>query len=137
MEIAVSTEQGSVPVAVLHLKGELTREELLESEARKAFDAGARYMLLDLTDVAYISSAGLRGIHKVYKMLREGSPGASDQEVSRGLADGTYKSSHLKLLKPSKNALRALSVAGFDMFLEIHDRRKEAIASFGATQSAK
>jgi len=37
---------------------------------------------------------------------------------------------HLKLVRPSKNAMRALSTTGYDMFLEIHDTISNAVRSF-------
>jgi len=63
-------------------------------------------------------------------MLRSESPEESDEAVRKGLADGTFKSPHLKLLKPDKNVNQVLRVAGFDMFLEIYANLKKAVASF-------
>jgi len=130
MEIAVKQEQGKVPVTVLQLKGDLTAEEPLRSQVEAAHKAGTRHLLLDLTHVQYISSAGLRALHHTYTLLREQGAAAQTDAIPRGILAGTYHSPHLKLLKPSKNALKALSVAGFDMFLEIHDDYKKALASF-------
>lgn len=128
-DIAVSHEQGRVPVTVFHLQGDLSHEEPLQSRAKELYESGTRYLLLDLTDVPYISSAGLRGLHQVYMLLRN-SADESDQDVKQGIAAGTYKSPHLKLLKPSKHAAKALSVSGYDMFLEIHKDLASAVASF-------
>jgi anti-anti-sigma factor len=129
MEIAVKQERAKVPVTVFQLKGDLTSEEPLRSQVEAAHNSGAHHLLLDLTNVQYISSAGLRALHHAYSLLRDQTTAQSD--VPRGILAGTYHSPHLKLLKPSKNAMKALSVAGFDMFLEIHDDYKKAIASFG------
>ncbi len=129
MQIEVVQEQGSVPVTVLRLSGDLTAEEPLLSQAQAAYAAGARNILLDLTKVSYISSAGLRALHSIYLMLRDADPTDKAQAVS-GIARGTYKSPHLKLLSPSKNATKALGVAGYDMFLDIFDNYKKAVASY-------
>jgi hypothetical protein len=43
---------------------------------------------------------------------------------------GTFKSPNLKLLNPRPDVLRVIQTQGFDMFLEIHNNRKKAIASF-------
>jgi hypothetical protein len=125
MEISVTQETGQVPVTVFQLRGDLTDEEPLYSQAKVAYDAGARYLLLDLTAVPYISSYGLRTLHKVYILLRGNTAGDTGS-----IAAGTYKSPHLKLFNPSPAALKSLSVAGYDMFLEIHKNYSEAIASF-------
>ncbi len=111
------------------MHGDLASEEPLETVAREAFDRGARNMLIDLSDVPYISSAGLRALHVVYMMLREADP-ADGAEAAKGIARGTYKSPHLKLFKPSKNATKALGVAGYDMFLETFNNYKQAVDSF-------
>ena len=62
MNIVVSQEQGSVPVTVFQLEGELGAGsyEQLQDQAQEAFDEGTRNLLLDLTDVTFISSAGFR-----------------------------------------------------------------------------
>jgi anti-anti-sigma factor len=130
MEIAVSQAQGRVPVTVFRLKGDLANEQPLESTARQAYESGTRYLLLDLSDVPFISSAGLRALHVIYTMLRQKQGEESDRAVQEGIRAGTYRSPHLKLLKPSRNARRALSVAGYDMFLEIHEEYNQAIAAF-------
>jgi len=132
VEITVTHEQGRVPVTVLHVKGDInsvTADDFL-AQAQQAYGAGARNMLIDLADVSLLSSAGLRVIHRIYDVLRRGSPEESGQAVGKGLNDGAFKSQHLKLLRPSGNVGQVLRLTGFDMFLEIHDDLEEAIASF-------
>ena len=132
MEITVSHEVGRVPVSVLHVKGDIdmATAEQIQAQARQAYDAGARNMLLDLTHVPYMSSAGVRAIHEIFTLLRSDSPAESDETIRKGLADGSYKSPHLKLLSPSKRVLEVLKMTGLDMFLEIHHNLKDAVASF-------
>lgn len=130
MEITVEVQEGRVPVTIFHLSGDLNHEEPLQSHVREAYESGARNVLLDLQDVPYISSAGLRVLHTVYNLLNKDQQEASEKEVRRGIASGSYKSPHLKLLRPSKNAMKALSIAGYDMFLDIFDKQKEAVAAF-------
>lgn len=129
-DIVVSLEQGRVPVTVFHLTGDLNNEEPLHSKAQEAYQQGMRHLIIDLTGVPYISSAGLRALHKVYTLLQDSSSDHAGEDVAKGIRDGTFKSHHLKLLKPSKNAAKALSVSGYDMFLEIHKDLAAAVASF-------
>ena len=129
MEIRVSHETGAIPVTIFHLKGDLQNEEPLLGKAREAYDSGMRNLLLDLEQVPYISSAGLRALHQVFTLLHDDRVAEDGQTMRRDIASGKYRSPHLKLLNPSKNAMRALSVAGYDMFLDIHQNRSEAIAS--------
>lgn len=130
MEITVKVEEGRVPVSVFHLKGDLNHEEPLKSQVIEAYEAGARHVLLDLQEVPYISSAGLRALHYVYNLLNTEQEEESEAEVRRGIVRGSYKSPYLKLLRPSKNAMKALSIAGYDMFLDIYDSQQKAIAAF-------
>lgn len=129
MQIEVVHDQGSIPVTVLRLSGDLTSEEPLLGQAQVEYAAGARNILLDLSQVPYISSAGLRALHSIYLMLRDADPEDKTRAV-KGIVHGTYKSPHLKLLSPSKNGSKALDVAGYDMFLETFDSYNKAIASY-------
>ena len=130
MNIEVSQEQARVPVTILRVDGALTTEEELEGAAQKEMDAGARNLIIDLAGVPYMATAGLRALHSIYEALRELEPEQSAGDVRKGISSGTYASAHLKLLKPTKHTLETLRTAGYDMFLEIYDDRKKALASF-------
>ena len=130
MEIHVSQQQGNVPVTVLKIKGPVTDNEELERLAGQAIEGGARYIALDLADVPYMATSGLRAIHAIYDRLRLAASGAGDDPTGRGIAAGTYVSPHLKLVKPTPHVLEVLRAAGYDMFLEIHKDVQQAIASF-------
>ena len=132
MEIRVSQEQGRVPVTVFHIKGEIISDTELNERAKEAVLNGTRDLLLDLREVPYMSSQGLRALHFIYTLLRTDAPDESDQAVKSGIAAGTFKSPHLKLLGPSDKTLEVLKMTGYDMFLEIHpkDKFNQAVASF-------
>jgi anti-anti-sigma regulatory factor len=85
---------------------------------------------VDLSEVHYISSSGLRALYHIFMLLRGGASTEDDAALKKGLRDGSYKSPNLKLLNPSPSVSQALQTSGFDMFLEIHRRLKEAVASF-------
>ncbi len=130
MEITISYGQGRVPVTIFHLNGDLLEEEPLQTRAREAFEAGTRNLLLDMSQVPYISSQGLRALHFIFMLLRSDSPEESDAAVKAGITAGTFESPHLKLLKPSKNVAEVLKISGYDMYLQIHKDFNAAIASF-------
>jgi anti-anti-sigma factor len=131
MEIAVSQAQAAVPVAILHVKGEINAEtsDQLDAEARRIYQEGTSNLLIDLTQVPYISSYGIRTLSEIFTLLRRG-PKESDQALQRGLRDGTFKSGHLKLFNPSQQVRKVLTTAGVDMFLEMYDDLQKAVASF-------
>ena len=67
LNITSSQIQGDVPVTILHLSGHLhgnTEPELLD-RARQAKEDGSTHLLLDLSGVDVLTSAGLRAIHNV------------------------------------------------------------------------
>jgi anti-anti-sigma factor len=127
-KITATQETGKIPVTVFHIHGNIDTNtyQQLQDAAKEAHQNGMRYLLLDLSDVNFVSSAGFRALHSIYSMLRE----SSDETVGKGIMDGSYKSSHLKLLNPSPNVQLALKTAGFDMYLESFDNHQKAIASF-------
>ena len=132
MEITVSREQGRVPITVFHVRGDInmaTSDEL-QRQVRQAFEDGMRDLVLDLSDVPYMSSAGIRALNDMFRLLRGSSPAESDDAVKKGLSDGTFKSLHLKLVNPNRHVQEVLGMSGVDMFLEIHRNVKDAVASF-------
>jgi anti-anti-sigma factor len=132
MEIEVSQHTGRVPVTVFHLRGDLNVNsyEQLEARAREAHAAGVRDLVLDLSGVQMMSSAGIRALNTIFHLLRTSDPGESDEAMHAGLRDGTFKSPHLKLLSPTQNVQDILTMSGIDMLFEIYGRLPEAIASF-------
>jgi anti-anti-sigma factor len=132
MEITISDEQGRVPVKVFHIQGEIDAEsfEQLEAQAQQAIQDGSRYIVLDLEQVSYVSSYGIRGISQIFSWLRDTAGGEDREAISKGFRDGTYKSHHLKLVNPTRQVEKVLSTAGIDMFLEIHPDLERAVASF-------
>jgi anti-anti-sigma factor len=132
MEILTEHINGRVPVTIFHVDGEITAASSgrLQQQAEAAYAGGMRNLLLDLTQVPFMDSGGLRAIHHIYMLLRSDATASGDRAVHKGIAAGTYKAQHLKLLNPNRNVMEALKLAGFDMFLEIHSSPQNAVASF-------
>jgi len=134
MEIKVSTENGRVPITVLHVDGNIDSStyEQFQSTAKKLIEEGARYILVDLSHAPFVSSAGLRAMHTLFTELRTRNPEANlnDEQIKKGISAGTYKSPHLKLLNLSRETKTAFETSGFDMYIDTFTDRKSAIASF-------
>lgn len=134
MEIKVFTENGRVPVTVMHVDGNIdsSTHEQFQAKAEEAIKGGARHILVDLSHSKFISSAGLRSVHHIFNQLRSFDPDSnlSEEEMKRGISAGTYKSPHLKLLNLSQDARTAFEMAGFDMFIETYTDMKQAVAAF-------
>jgi len=117
LEIGMSREDGDKAVTVMRLKGSLdanTQSEL-EDKAREAVSAGAEYLILDMSAVEYLGSAGMRAIHAVANLL---SP-----------EDPSMRSAYLKVFNPSPAAEKVFKTLGFDSFIDIHENIDEAIAA--------
>lgn len=120
LNIMVGQEQGNVPVTVLRVEGDIdaATHNILEEKGSEVIAAGASNILLDLSGVHYMGSAGFRAIHAITNML--------DNSESVGIS----KSKHLKLYNPSDEVSRVIKTLGFDSFLEIYRDRDEAVNSF-------
>ncbi len=134
MEINVSTQNGRVPVTIMHIDGNLDSSSYnkFQTRAEELIKSGARYILVDLAHSPYVSSAGFRVLSKIFKELNAIHPDSnlSEQEMKKGISDGSYKSPYLKLLNLSNETKTDFTTTGFDMYIEQYDDLKTAIASF-------
>ena len=136
MEITVSTQQGAVGVTIVQPHGDVdasnyaqlvTKVEALKKE-------GAKDFLIDLSEVPFMSSAGLVALHSIAILLRGEKPvdpqagWATLKSIDRSRSSGMQK--HVKLLQPQTYVADTLEKAGFNTFFEIHSDLKQAVASF-------
>ena len=113
--IAVSEENG---VSVLSLNGSIdaNTQKDFEEKADEVIQAGASNMLIDLTEVTYMGSAGLRALHIIAGLF-----GGDDQ---------AERFAHLKLLNPSDEVRRVLKTLGFDNYIDVFDNLEDAVKAF-------
>lgn len=128
LDIVISQLQGAVPVTIMHLSGHLhgdTEAELLD-HARQAQAGGSSYLLLDLSGVEVLTSAGLRAIHNIFNLFTP--PG--DLEIIRQHSEEPYKSPYFKLVCPNPHVYYILNIAGFLQNIPIYNDLDGAVASF-------
>jgi anti-anti-sigma factor len=127
LQLRQSQHEARVPVSVFELEGELdsSNYEGFQNEMQQAIEAGARYVALDFSHLRYISSAGLRALFALAKILS-----AKNGTATGTTSAGSFKSPYLKLLNPSPTVRQALDVMGFNMSIEIHSNLDEVLASF-------
>ena len=136
MNISVSQAQGNVPVTVIKLDGQLDGQSYQEliSKAQELHQAGARDFLLDLSDLTYISSAGLVALHSLALLARgEALPdteGGWSAYRSMGRSSEAGMQKHVKLLNPRAEVVGVLDMVGFGNVFEIFTGREEAVNSF-------
>jgi anti-anti-sigma factor len=138
MEIVISRSEGSVPVSIMQLHGALdghTYEQFID-EAQKLFDGGARDLLLDMTGLTFLSSAGLAALHRMARVYRGEKSTTLDEGWSamRTIANdrdtGFTFQKHIKLLNPNEKIEDVLDTVGFKAFFEIFTDESAAVASF-------
>jgi anti-anti-sigma regulatory factor len=128
LKIDVSQIDAETPVTILHLSGHLhgdTEGQLME-QARQFYQSGSKHLLLDLSGLQVLTSAGLRAIHSIFNLYTP----KRDTEVIRQHGEEPYKSPYFKLLCPNPDVYYILNIAGFLQNILIYNDRDEAVNSF-------
>jgi anti-anti-sigma regulatory factor len=136
MNISVSRQQGRVPVIIVHLDGKLDSNSFqnLINEAQKIFTGGARYLILDMTKLTYLSSAGIVSLLSITKLFRgEVLPDAEAgwstiRSLEKERVGGMQQ--NVKLLTVPPEVRSVLEVVGFASFFEMQTDLGKAVASF-------
>ena len=120
-ELKITSEQiqGELPVTVFHLRGWLDAqsEELLLEASRKAYDEGARYLLINMKELDTLTSAGMRAIQKVYQMYTP--------------KEDRFKVAHLKLCNAPPQIYNVLGITGFLQNIPMYESQDTALETFG------
>jgi anti-anti-sigma factor len=119
LKITTEQKQARVLVTVFHIGGWLDAQsepQLLEV-ARLAYDEGARYLLIDMSDLDTLTSAGMRALQKVYQMY---TPKEEQMKVAR-----------LKLCNAPPQIYNVLGITGFLQNIPMYESMNSALESFG------
>lgn len=121
---------GAEAVTILKVRERvnLSNSSELEAAARKAHDEGMRNLILDLSETPSISSAGLRSIVIIYRMLA--GDAAPQSLPAAGGSNRSHISPAFKILNPTPDVRRILEIAGMSTRIEIYDDLDLAVASF-------
>jgi len=136
MDITVKQIQGSVPVTILQTHGDLDASNYqdLIAKGQEVYEAGARHILLDMSDTPFMGSSGLAALHSLALLVRgDELPDLESgwnvfHEIDRDRDAGLQK--HIKLLNPQPQVDRTLEMTGLKQFFEVHTDLETAIASF-------
>ena len=117
----ISSEQmqAHVPVTVFHVYGWLdtqSEEELLAA-ARSAYEAGVRYLLIDMRGLDTLTTAGMRALQKIYRMFTP--------------KDEPSKAARLKLCNAPLHIYNVLNITGFLQTIHLYENVETALHSFG------
>ncbi len=136
MEIKVTKNRTPLPLTILHLSGRLdgSNYQDLIDEAQRQFDSGTRDLLLDLSGLTYLSSAGITALHSVALLFR--GQKVNEREVGWAAFHaitrerGGAPQVHVKLLGLNERIRGILDLVGFTSFFEIFSTLNQAVASF-------
>ena len=131
MNILFEAAKGSVPVTIARVSGrfDASTADYFNEKVEEQVKAGTTDLLLDLSDVDFISSIGIRSIGGLYDSLHPGTP-EEKKAIYEGIRSGTYKAPHLKLLNPSSRVMDLFKMVSLDMYLEIFTDERKALAAF-------
>lgn len=129
LEITVRQLQGRVPVTVMRLKGDLDSAgtEVFDARSQEIITAGAKDVLVDLTHVPFMSSAGIRSMHRLFNQLHPEGSEEYKRIMDEGVRKGTYKAPHMKLFNPSKRVLNLFEMMSMDMYMDILTGKEEEL----------
>ena len=136
MQISFSTQQGNVPVTVMQLTGNIDASTYTDviNNAQQAFDEGSRNLLIDLSNVPYVGSAGLMSLHTIVRIFAGNSvqPKDGGRPSFRAInkeQDNPIRA-HVKLLSPQPAVEQVLEMVGLKLFFDIHADLEVAVNSF-------
>ena len=114
---SVEKVQGEMPITIFHLRGWLDAQSEADfvKWASEAHEEGTRYLLLDLSELDTLTSAGMRAIQKVYKMY------------TIGVVDA--ESAFLKMASAPPPVYHALKITGFLKSIPMYESVQSAIDS--------
>jgi anti-anti-sigma regulatory factor len=134
MDITTSHHEGKVPVTVLHLDGKLDSHsfQMLIREAEKAYNAGARHLVLDMTNMSYISSAGLAALHSISLVFqgKDAPDMTAGWQVFKSMDFNRGKQAQVKLAGMWPEVQSVLDVVGFTLLFETYPNVEAAVASY-------
>ena len=136
MEIVISQNQDTPKVSVMKLRGPLdgSTYEFFITEAEKLYDAGARNLIVDMSELSFLSSAGLGALHRIARIFRGEDRSTLEEGWAALRVMGNDRNSgfqkHIKLLNPSEKIQEVLDMVGFKAFFEIYNEIQPALASF-------
>ena len=132
MQITVSVHEAKEPVAVMTITGSIDASNFVEvvQKAQEIYDHPARNLIIYLSDVPFISSAGLVAIHKIALLYSGGKQEMDSDEDRPDFTHSTSARKHVKLLSPQPNVDRTIETAGMKLFFKVFDDLETALKSF-------
>lgn len=138
MEMKSSAVADSPTTVILSLDGELDATNYLDviDRVHQLYQGGARKLVLDLSDLSFLSSSGLVSLHSAALIMRGEQPPSPEMGWSafHALASDIDRGFETccKLVNPQGRVRKTLEMTGFSSFLEVFDTTEAAVQSFSA-----
>jgi anti-anti-sigma factor len=139
MQTTVERVEGAVPVTVMALSGELDASNYLRlvDDVRPLYAAGARHLLLDLTDLTFISSSGLVSLYSILKVMQGEEPpdpeyGWSALHAMERDAEEATSQDVVRLAAMQPAVADVIQRTGLDALFPSSPDRESGIAAFTA-----
>ena len=118
LKITAERAEAELPVSILHLHGWLDAksEEHLVKAALDEHNKGARYLLLEMSEISTMTSAGIRALQKVYHQF---TPSPEDP-----------KEMYVKLCDAQPQIYEILNITGLLQNIPMYDSLQDALVSF-------
>jgi anti-anti-sigma factor len=137
MQTTVERVEAGVPVTVMALSGELDASNYLRlvDDIRPLYDAGTRNLLLDLTDLSFISSSGLVSLYSILKVMQGEEPPDPEygwsalHAMERDAEDGKTQDV-VRLCGMQPAVADVLQRTGIDAMFPTYPDRETALAAY-------
>jgi anti-anti-sigma factor len=119
LKVTSERAQGREDIMIIHVGGWLDAhaEGQFVDAVQKARDEGAKYVLLELSEMDTITSAGIRAMQKAYQIVTP--------------RDEAFKIPYLKLCNAPAQIYQVLGITGFLINVPMYESMEDAIDSFG------
>ena len=109
----------------------------LVASAEQAYKLGREFILLDLSRVHYMSSAGILALNLIGKLYLGEKPPQADpnwqsmQRIKKERSQARIlPNRYVKLFQPQEQVEQVIKMVGFDTLFEVFQDRDTALASF-------
>ena len=136
MTIKLEQAQSNLQLTILSIDGDLDASNYKNViySAKQALEGGAKYLLIDMSKMSFMSSSGLVALHSIALIMRGEEPPDLEygweafRSLDRDRDSGSQE--NVKLLNPSPKVDRSLEITGLKEYFEIHTDLDAAVASF-------
>ena len=130
MEISITIEQASEPVAVMKLIGDINASNFMElvDKANETYKNPARFLFIDLSEVPSISSTGMVALHKI-ALIYSGVPQDVEEGENPDFTHSNEARKFVKLINPQPEVDQPLEKAGMKLYFKFYKDVDSALKS--------